>query len=234
MLCLIYCRSHHFLQFIENVTVATLNAVMGLTRSWKNYWQMLDANLPVVISPYCTSPLLRVALAAKLSLSHLIHLLEPKILQYLTMSELIASKLEVADFLFNTTTESLHLLNVLSYISLLMDDDVTACSITSKPKVLCPVLKVISDTLQLSKDYAPEIEAAIFASWKLALKGVSFSDEDELLAQILSIGGGSVASVQILAKCASWKLADGSLEGRNSWLLHLLCETFWMLCRHMF
>ena len=202
------------LQFIVSLTVATLNAVMGLSMSDKYYWQILDADLPKAICSYCSSPLLNVAMAAKMSLCHLIPLLDPKITKHLAMSELMASKVEESNYCDNTTKESLSLLNMLSYIASLMDKDVTVSSIISNPKVLTSVLKIIGNSLQLSKDCTPEMEAAIFVIWRLTLKGVSFSDEDELVAQVLSLTGASVASLQTMAFCVSWKLIDGPLEGK--------------------
>ena len=210
------------MQFIKDLTVSTLNAVMSLSKTPKYHWQIIDSNLPEFMLSYCESPLLNVATAAQMALSPLSYAFTSQVVKHLSMTESIILKLSEAQvsehriILSEVFGKVLSLLDVLAFISFLLDDMITAASVSSGQNAVI-ILTVISSILQLSDHYIPEKEISLLVVWKLLFinKSALIFEQEELVAQLLSITGSSVASLQGLASCVLWKLNDDALEGNN-------------------
>lgn len=183
------------------------------------YWQFMEESIPETIASYSDSPLTGVAIAAKVSISSLACILEPKLMEQISVTELMVDKLneiQISDFNILVPKEFQNLLNILMYISSLMNSSVIISSLTSKPKLLSVILRIMSSTFQLSNDYELEKEVALSLAFKLALQNKSvFGDQEETMAQILSLSGSQSSNLQAMASCVLWKLSDEVITGNT-------------------
>lgn len=206
-----------FAQFIVSLTIATLNVVGSLCWESKYYWQIMEAKLPETIISYCDSPLRDVAIAARMCLSPLFCILDPNLLKHMSMTESMVSKMDearISNGKVVLANEFQNLLSLLMFICSLMDRDITVSSIICNPKNLSVILRLVSNTLQLSECYELEMEAAASFIFKLVLVDKSLlREQEELVAQLLSLTGSSLASLQVMASCILWKLNDEALTG---------------------
>lgn len=179
----------------------------------------METKLPETILLYCDSPLVEVAIAARMCLCPLFCILNPKLMKHMALTGSMASTIslnetEISNSKVLVQNEFQNLLSLLLYISSLMDRDITASSLIYNPELLSVTLRLASNTLQLPEYYELEMETAISFIFKLALADKSLLfDEDELVAQLLSLTGSPLSSLRVMASCVLWKLYDEPLIG---------------------
>ena len=177
----------------------------------------MEAKLPETILSYCDSPLMDVAMAARMTMCPLFCILDSKVMQHMSMNELMMTKMnevQLSNSKALVPKEFQNIFSLLMYISMLMDRDITASSILSNPKMVSFILRLVSNILQLSEFYQLEMEATVSFIFKLVLTDkFLIVDHEELVGQLLSLTGSSLTSLQVTASCILWKLDDKALTG---------------------
>lgn len=200
--------------------MASLNVIRGLSMESKYHWQLIDDKALETIVYYCDSPLVEVAIAAKMSISPLACILDPKHMKQVSLTETMIDKLnelQISDSNMVIPKEFWNLLNILMFMSSLLENDFIASSMASCIKCMSAIVKIISSTLQLSKNFNLEKEVALSIAFKLALQNKTYlDDKEETMAQVLSLYGSQPSALQTIASCILWKLGEEAISGKHT------------------